>query len=215
MRSKTYRFIIALLLALMFIGCSTVGNAGKSAGAQTYYVRFDGNNKNNGLTEDKPFKTLRWAIRKARESNIKTITVIGTLNDASEIQNDIASVFSVRDTGDTEITITGKPDASEAERAVLSALGVDKRVLSLEWKSNLRLEYIEISGGNALVAGGGIAVMDQATLSLGDGVLVRNNRSESGGGGIAVRNTASFTINGSASITGNFAPESPDVYQEQ
>jgi hypothetical protein len=209
MRNKTY--LAKLLLVLILIGCST---AQKRTGVQTYYVSADGNNKNNGLTEDKPFKTLRWAIRKAREGKIKTITVIGTLNDASEVQNDIASVFSIKDTGGMEITITGKPDAPEAERAVLSGLGVHKRVLSVEWKSNLRFEYIEISGGNTTVAGGGIAIMDQATVFLGDGVLVQNNRSESGGGGVAVRRTATFTVNGSALVTGNFAEEFPDVYRE-
>jgi hypothetical protein len=50
----------------------------------TYYVSATGNDANDGLTDATPFQTLAQAVDMAKQGSIKTITVIGTLDAASE-----------------------------------------------------------------------------------------------------------------------------------
>jgi hypothetical protein len=91
----------------------------------TYYVSAQGNDVNDGLTEATAFKTLSQALLVAGMSDtiIKTITVIGTLNQASEGRDSIAvfGITSLRE--EASILITGIPNAPSGRRAVLSASG--------------------------------------------------------------------------------------------
>jgi hypothetical protein len=118
--------ITAAVLALLF--------APRIAWAQTsaasYYVSAAGNDDNDGLTEATAFKTLQTAVQNAQAGTVKRITVIGTLNETSETMsivfkflNGTVFSFSGSDENTAEITITGKPGATGADRAVLSAKG--------------------------------------------------------------------------------------------
>jgi hypothetical protein len=113
----------------------------------TYYVSATGNDENDGLTEATAFKTLSHASFQAKKSdNIKTITVIGTLNEASENNQRNDAVFALLFLDEEEpILITGIPNAPAGRRAVLSGAGVQKLGVSV-FLSNVRFEHIEISG---------------------------------------------------------------------
>jgi hypothetical protein len=175
--------------------------------ATAYYVSAAGDNNNDGLSESSPFKMLRKALSEMETNrNIRTVIVIGTLDDYSEGTgaNNNLGVFSVAcRAGLTNVTIKGKDDdavlMSTVTKSVITVMGV-----------NVRFENITITGGNGL-AGGGIIVAAgsyreqlkftadgdiirgsdkvhwfDASVTLGPGAVVTGNRSQSNGGGISV-----------------------------
>jgi tetratricopeptide (TPR) repeat protein len=154
------------------------------AGDSSYYVRANGNDRNDGLSEDSPFRTLYRAVDAANKGNIKTITILGTLNAVSEGQNSFYpnAVFVITGTSGVEITIRGREEASEAEQGVLSAAGAGKQVISITKEARIRLEHIRIEGGNSKSFGAGICVEQLAQVTLGEGAVVQNNHSLNGGG---------------------------------
>jgi len=159
---------------------------------KSYYVSAQGNDEiNNGRTEATAFKTLRKAIEVASKGIIKRITIIGTLNQASENNSTMSSyaVFFIDYNGKDELLITGKENASTKEKAVLSAAGTKVRVvnlnLSIENKSKVRFEHIEISGANTNHDGAGIYAFSGYT-TLGKGTVIKNNTTSGDGGGVYV-----------------------------
>jgi hypothetical protein len=63
-------------------------------GVTSYYVRADGNDANAGTSEDAPFKTLAKAVEAAAKTTVKKITVIGTLNGNTVIEDADPTVLS-------------------------------------------------------------------------------------------------------------------------
>lgn len=180
--------------------------------ATAYYVSAAGNNDNDGLSESSPFKMLRKALSEMETNrNIRTIIVIGTLDDYSEGTggSNNPGVFNIAcREGLTDIVIKGKAYAEGDEKAILMST-VAKSVVTV-YGVNVRFENITITGGNG-TAGGGIVVMAgsyreklkfaangdiikgsdkvhwfDASVTLGPGAAVTGNRSQSNGGGIAV-----------------------------
>jgi hypothetical protein len=159
---------------------------GFSAMAQTpanrsYYVRADGDDENNnGRSEEAPFKTLKKAVEMATKGAVKTITVIGTLDKNSERGRSSDAIFDIAVPDSQEILITGKPDASEGVRAVLSGKSEHTHVIqiSIGTKSTIRLENIEISGGNDgdHMQAGGLTVKGAGNVILGVGSKIINNK---------------------------------------
>ncbi|GHV76191.1 hypothetical protein AGMMS49942_10120 [Spirochaetia bacterium] len=191
----------ALFVILAVLGCFGCKTAPEVISTDTYYVSAAGNDANNGLTAKTPFKTLKKALDTAKEGAYRIITVLGTLNAASEGANEGSSVFTARTTGDAVITIRGA-DAN----AALSALNAGKRVIEIVGNSHIRLENIEISGGSIAEAdiskggGGGILIAGSttngATLIAAKGAVIKNNQAQ-GGGGVAVGGKgSSFTLEG-------------------
>jgi len=200
---------------------------------QSYFVKADGSDQNDGLTEKTAFKTLQKAIYAvtAKNSAIKTITIVGTLNPVSEGYSDptpyevvvshipVNGVFVIgaddhgREWHD-EIKIIGKNNTS-----TLSG-GNNKKavVLAVGFSAKVRLENITISnGGCGLVLYGG-------TVYIGDKVTIENNSNISSeiigqspdkfnnfihvnaGGGIAVTNGGKLIFDGAdCEIKGNKA----------
>jgi hypothetical protein len=179
-----------------------------STAVTSYYVRADGNDKNAGTSEDAPFKTLQRAVEEAAKTPVKKITVIGTLVGNTKIKEadptvkkivraldatggqDIAEVLAKRvgvatvegsldEPDPDEITITGKPDASGTERAVLSPSNHDDATLAVI-NSTIRLEHIEISGLNTTE--NLPAVVVAGTLTLAKGAKVTKNISGNAAG---------------------------------
>lgn len=187
----------------------------QSAGpvASAYYVSAAGSNDNDGLSESSPFKMIRWALREMETNrNIRTIIVIGTLDDYSEGtgSGNSVGVFPIycREGLTSSITIKGKDGAVGDDKAILLST-VEKSVVSIDGV-NVRFENITITGGRG-IAGGGITVMagsyrenlkfaangdiimgsDKAhyfdgSVTLGPGAVVTENYSQSGGGGVCV-----------------------------
>jgi hypothetical protein len=166
----------AAVLALLFAPCA----AWAQTAGQSYYVSASGNDENDGLTEAAAFKRLFYAVLEARNKGVRTVTVIGTLNQASENADNKDYVFplitGVRDDNDP-ILITGIPNAPAGRRAVLSAAGTTKNGVDTVLCS-FRFEHIEISGSSKT----GLEVGVNSSVILGPGSLVRNNS----GGGVIV-----------------------------
>jgi len=105
-KDKCFGFIAMVLLGLF----TAPGLVAQTTIQQTYYVNAaTGNDANNGRREETPFKTMQKAIESARMGVVKTITIIGSVDE-----------FRIEGTGSNEITITGKPDANETEKAKIN-----------------------------------------------------------------------------------------------
>jgi hypothetical protein len=177
--------VLALVLAALRAGAQTGGGP-----LGSYYVSAAGNDRNNGLSEARAFKSLAHAVSQAaRSDTIKTVTVIGTLNDASEdgkagedgeygLPHEVFSLSNgIEETGSNDpILITGLPNAPVKRRAVLSAAGTDKECVRTF--GAFRFEHIEISGSGET----GLFVGLESDVTLGPGSLVRDNQ----GGGVYV-----------------------------
>ena len=152
----------------------------------SYYVKAGGNDANNGLSESRPFRTLAKAISSASVSNIKTITVIGRLNSKSE-NSDYSgdALFNINIRSAAQITIRGKPNSLPEERAILDAQKSGYRVLRISGSANIRLENIDITGGNSYASGGGIYIDGNTVLTIGRGTRIYKNRTNYSGGAIS------------------------------
>ncbi|MDR1636421.1 MAG: hypothetical protein LBR93_03705 [Treponema sp.] len=191
--------VAALAVALV---CGFVVLAGCASapvdltGVTSYYVRANGKDKNAGISEEKPFKTLAKAVEAASGSTVKTITVLGTLNSAlPEITN----------TG-AEIVITGKPDAAARDKAVLQ-IPKEGKAFNAGGDSRIRFEHITITGGEL----SGIQVNEGATVTLGQGAVVSGN-SRRYGGGILVIKGGTLVMSGNALVTKNHADSGGGIF---
>jgi hypothetical protein len=166
------------------------------SGGSSYYVSASGNDANGGTRENSALRTLSKAIELARQSNIKVITVIGTLEGTTRIE----------DVGELEILITGKARASEAEKAVFNGPAAEA-AFDISGLSKIRVEYITVSAG----VGGAFRIRDsEASLTLGTGTRIRG-RSETLTVGVALENDATLIMCDDASIS-NINASSSAVY---
>jgi hypothetical protein len=153
---------IVLGAALMAVFVFSV--AAQAAAPRAYYVRADGDDENNnGRSEAAPFKTVNKAVEAAKMGVIKTIIVIGTISVEA----------SISDAGNDEILLTGKADASEAEKAVLSG--------GFSVSSKVRITHITITKKS-------LSIGSSALVTLGMGVVIEGVEPDrfSGGGGYGV-----------------------------
>jgi hypothetical protein len=141
---------------------------------ETVYVSTNGSGSGQSETEPTSFD---MAVTQALLGVVKKIIVIGTL-DRNSINRFSSSdyVFYINnalnlDLG--EIIITGKQNATGAERAVLSARGSGRSVIRIRG-TRIRFEYIEITGGEG-DEGNGILVYGNAHVTLGAGAVVQGN----------------------------------------
>jgi predicted outer membrane repeat protein len=102
-KTVIFAAVIAVCIPVMAVYAQTTP-------PRSYYVWADGDNENNGRSEDQPFKTLQKAVDAAKMGVIKRITVLGKINSGAVIE----------DAGTDEILITGKPDAAEGEKAEIT-----------------------------------------------------------------------------------------------
>jgi hypothetical protein len=196
--------LTAVVALSLWAGCASA----PAVETDTYYVSAEGDDAGNGLTAKSAFKTLRKALDTARgEGAHKTVTVLGTLNMDSEGASGGSSVFDIRNTGDAVITIRG------AAGAKLSAFNTGRRVIQLFGNARLRLENIEVSGGNiadqdiAKGGGGGALVVNGAALIAGPGAVIRGNQAQAGGGVVVGNSGSSFTLDGGEVRTNNSATD--------
>jgi predicted outer membrane repeat protein len=173
---------VVLALGLLVVGCASAPDL---TGVTTYYVNAAGNDKNSGISEDKAFKTLTYAVTVASTSTVKKITVLGKLNEMVKISN----------CGKTEILITGKQNANEAEQAVLT--GKDF-VFNIKGDSKIKLEHLQLTQSiNA------IEIREKADVTIGAGVKIYGNSANSGPGVWILDGT--LLLEGDAQISDNTA----------
>ena len=171
---------LVLGIAALLFAAFNPTSANAQSNVASYYVRANGNDSNNGTTEATPFKTLAKAVTEASKTNVKKITVIGTLDGQTVI----------KDSGTAEILITGKANASASEKAVLTVapmadIGVN--TIQITGNSNIKLEYITVNTGSylALIYADG----NEVKLTLGKNAVISGNGKDAkgmanGGGGI-------------------------------
>ena len=232
--------------ALLFASCGSSPsstNASKEpdlTGVTSYYVRANGNDRNTGISEDMPFKTLARAVTAALSTNVKKITVIGKLDGTTTIKNTVKPTLSAvvdrpvtetvvggqkivsvdmtkpafaqikgsyNEPDPNEILITGKPDASGNEKAVLTNSRNADNILRIE-SAAVRLENIEVSGfastnpdsrcirvwTGVLILGKdakitsnkviGVHAIDGGVIIMRDNAEVSNNQSDRGNTGV-------------------------------
>ncbi|MDR1901648.1 MAG: hypothetical protein LBQ88_05110 [Treponema sp.] len=204
---------IFVLAAVLFTACGFSVFA--QAAPRSYYVRADGDDENNnGRSEEAPLKTLLKAIEMASKGAVKTITVLGVL----ELDDIRISV-----TGSHEILITGKANASDEEKAVLT--GTAQYLFSV-WDGSdikIRLENIDVSGrgesafrargGNVIIGPGAkISGFYDGGVKVHGGIvtLAGGEISNNEGGGVVV--VSGTFIMESGSITKNSASQGGGVW---
>jgi hypothetical protein len=166
---------------------------------RSLYVSARGNDNNNGRSEETPYRTLGKAVETANAGVIKTITVIGTIEETRTIE--------IWQSGADEILITGKPDASAAERAVINTnIYIDGKVRF----THIRLK--RIGGGRSITVtlGAGVIVSNPNGIGVDDvnKLIMTDDATVTGCSGIGVSNdgvneTTTVTMSGGASITNN------------
>ncbi|MCL2043855.1 MAG: right-handed parallel beta-helix repeat-containing protein [Treponema sp.] len=148
---------------------------------ESVYISASGNSRNSGLSEEEPVGSFFSALLVAGGRSINRITVIGTLDVNSErsaaARREVFRLFSL---SSDELLITGKPNASEAERAVLSAKGSGKNTVLIT-SGRIRFEHIDIADGEGNGEGDGVGngiglhFFEGTQVTLGPGAVVRNN----------------------------------------
>jgi hypothetical protein len=183
-----------LVLAALLTAASGFSAAAQT-GERSYYVSANGDDANNGRSEDAAFKTFAKAAEMANKGSVKTITILGTLNRETE-----GSMFTIVNNGTAEILIKGK---SDGEKAFLQGDRNDS-VLRITGTGPVRLENVEITGGRA-DNGSGIYISGSA-VTLGKSVTIRGNTAsgDGDGGGVYVGD-GSLTMLEGAAISGNRA----------
>ncbi|MDR2048912.1 MAG: hypothetical protein LBP69_05610 [Treponema sp.] len=184
------------LVLFVFLSCA---GTPKAPPPETYYVRADGSDQNDGLSEETPFRSLFKAMTAASKADIKTITLLSSLDVLSEQSSNSERVFIIQGTGEDLITIRGK---NSGEKTVLSGAGAGRRVILVKGISYICFENVEISGGSSAGEGGGIGIGGGSRVILGRGTIITGNRSETVGGGIAVAPGGKLYIRG-GSVSGN------------
>jgi hypothetical protein len=190
--------VVFFLVAFALFGCVSVQ---KGFPPETYYVRADGSDQNDGLSEETPFRSLFKAMTAASKADTKIITLLSSLDLSSEQSSNSERVFIIQGTGKDLITIRGKRDG---EKVVLSGAGAERRVVLIKGISYICFENIEISGGSSAGEGGGIGIGGGSRVILGEGAVITGNHSGTVGGGIAVAPGGRLYIRG-ASVSGNLS----------
>jgi len=205
--NKNFLLIILVVFVSICISCQSSSVRKNSAPLPSFYVNAKGDDNNDGLSEKAPFKTLTKAITSAADSIIKIITVIGTLNAESENSSyESEALFLIDLETSEQITIRGKHNATENEKALLDASGCEHKVFTIGGSSNIRFEHIGITGGTSNRGGGAVRMEgDNPVLTIGEGTSIFNNIAVLSGGGIALVN-GKLLIEGGV-ISGNIAGE--------
>ncbi|MCL2042976.1 MAG: right-handed parallel beta-helix repeat-containing protein [Treponema sp.] len=183
-KNLLHMMVILTLLAACAGSPGSTGADRLDRNRQSYYVSAAGSDSNNGKSATRPFKTLTKAINAAYEGDINTITVIGTLTHISEEGEGFFLNFK---NSDREIFITGRLNAPENQRAILTVNGLMPGVIEIT-NGKFRFEHIAITGGML----GGLLAHENAQVTLGPGSIVHDNT----GFGVLVADESSVIIDG-------------------
>lgn len=156
-----------------------------SSSQTAYYVSANGNDDNDGLSKETPFKTLKNAITKANNSGINQIYIIGTLNATSEGYSggigsgEAYSAFYIQDENlgseENPLIIEGYGDS-----ATLSADYDDSesnvRVFATKNSCHITMKNLTITGGTTTESGSALYYYG-GVLTLEDCVIKGNSSS--------------------------------------
>lgn len=172
----------------------TLSTSTNSSLQTAYYVSADGNDDNDGVSIDTPFKTLKNAITKANNSGINQIYVIGTLNATSEGYSggsdsgpgEAYSAFYIQDENlgseENPLIIEGYDDT-----ATLSADYDDSesnvRVFATKNSCYITMKNLTITGGTTTGSGSALYYYG-GVLTLEDCVIEGNSSSTKSDSGL-------------------------------
>jgi predicted outer membrane repeat protein len=211
--------VLAGVMALMCMLCERQAFA-QTADNRSYYVRADGNDEtNDGRSEKAPFKTLQRAVELAADGVVRTVTVIGSVSvGEGEYIDENIWYASIKNAGTREILITGKPNAKDAEKALISG-GISIA------NSKVRLTHVRITnksgfglltgyksvvtlGAGALIYGcgkGGVVMVD-VTLNMTENATISGNTTANIGGGVfCMGENSTLNMHDNAIISNNNA----------
>lgn len=135
-----------------------------SSGESAYYVSSTGDDSNDGLSLNSPFKTLSYAVSTASSSDIKKVYVVGTLNASSEGYSNgtgVAENYSVFyfssavGTASSPIIIEGYGNDA-ALSASYDTTNADVRVFATNASSYITMKNLSIIDGNTTGSGSAI-----------------------------------------------------------
>jgi predicted outer membrane repeat protein len=180
-KKKTLWLCIVLVGAMLFSGCDELAGLlgdqengedpdGPSGSTDlSFYVSKDGDDGNDGLSKDTPFKTLLAAFEAARDSaDRKQIVVRSDLSDADAV------VFDGGNNKDfATITIKGKDGTQTITRSEVAIKG-DGSVLEITGGAKITFENIKVNG---MYNGGGSVFnraikIDGSEVTLGQGAVI-------------------------------------------
>ncbi|MCL2805709.1 MAG: hypothetical protein FWD26_07215 [Treponema sp.] len=176
---------ITLALVLICVICACLFSQ------QSYYVSANGNNNNDGLSEETALRSLSLAYQKASAGNIKRIMVIGRIGDWSEEAGNNEFIFDLRSGNDAEILITGDPGANRtsSRAAALTGSRSEKSILAVRGRT--RIEHLWIYGGEMSNENqDGIKVF--SVLTQGPGVEI----GDLGGIGVSIERGGTYSLFG-------------------
>lgn len=163
----------------------TLSTSTDSSLQTAYYVSADGNDDNDGVSIETPFKTLKNAITKANNSGINQIYIIGTLNATSggysggSGSGEAYSAFYIQDENlgseENPLIIEGYDDT-----ATLSADYYDSesnvRVFATKNSCHITMKNLTITGGTTTGSGSALYYYG-GVLTLEDCVIKGNGSS--------------------------------------
>lgn len=152
-----------------------------SSGESAYYVSSTGDDSNDGLSFNSPFKTLSYAVSTASSSDIKKIYVVGTLNASSEgysngtgvAENNSVFYFdSAVGTASSPIIIEGYGNDA-ALSASYDTTNADVRVFATNESSYITMKNLSIIDGNT--TGSGSAIYYYGGELILEGCTIKDN----------------------------------------
>jgi len=171
---------------------------------RSLYVSAKGDDNNNGRSEETPYKTLEKAMEVANAGVIKTITVIGIIEEKIIIEK--RGRIEIYQNGADEILITGKPDASEEERAIINtniSVSGKVRFTHIRLTGGIGGGYITMGAGVVVSNTGGDGISYVSTLIMTDDAAITScaGRGVAGGGTVIMSENTSITSNGKGGIS--------------
>ena len=162
----------------------TLSTSTDSSLQTAYYVSADGNDNNDGLSVDTPFKTLKNAITNVNDSGINQIYVIGRLNATSEGYSDGSStgaeysVFYIQNeigSEDNPLIIEGYGDNATLSADYDDDLESSVRVFATGKPCYITMKNLTITGGTT--TGSGSALYYYGGVLTLEGCVIKENSS--------------------------------------
>jgi hypothetical protein len=146
-----------IILLVVIITCEHIW-AQETQNIRSWYVVANGNDENNGRSEDKAFKTLGKALSSANDGVVKKITVLGTITD----------YVSFVGSNTNEILITGKDENAKICSEII-----------IKGEASVRFENVVFDAFRDNAAGkyycGHIVAQGKVSVTLGKGTIFNGN----------------------------------------
>jgi hypothetical protein len=199
-----------------------VDETGKLSGATTLWVKNDGNDSKNGLSEILSFQTMQRALDASVSLGLRKITVVGTLTAPAETYPataagigavDMAATYTIDSSA--EYTFTTKAEENSAimgmnNRRLFNIKGGGTVIFQGQGTGTLTLQGAPWS--TTTQNGAGVYLSGGSTVRFGDKSVLYSQKTSANGGGIYVMSGSKAEINAGAEIYGNTAAKGGGIY---